>query len=272
MVCRAKTKIHLPSVYDRQSRDKLTFVNRRIALLPIAAFLLISCGGGGESAVRPQNSFRANNIGDSWNYDVSINFGQFGAYKGTIVEALTADTYSGQSTIRDTRTFYLTLKTGPATITSYSEISLKGVLLATMVNAKLYDVISDTFTVGRTIDGSTRTAGVITLSNGTTLTETYRVVGTEKVATKAGTFDCWVVAQTVISSDGTIDRFTMWVAPEIGGYVKISDRTVNPDGSGYTYVASLTSIVTPPPPKGVNPTPLARPSSFALPSFRTLRH
>lgn len=226
--------------------------------------MAVSCGGGGGVPVNPATTFRSNVVGDSWNYSVSINFGKFGAYRGTLSNALTADTYNGSPSIRDTSTFFLQLKTGPSTITSYSELSPTGVLLADMVNTVLYPVTSDTFGVGHTIGPKTSTAGVITLSNGETITETYKVTGAESVQTAVGTYACWVVSQTVIDSNGTKDYFTLWVAPETGSYVKIADRTLNPDGTGYTYVASLTSAVTAPDARPVSSTGALR-GTFTLP-------
>jgi hypothetical protein len=175
---------------------------------------------------------------------VAINFGVFGAYKGTMTEALTGDTYNSLPSIRDTQTFYLTLKTGPATLTSYSEISPQGALLATTLSDVLYAVTGDTFSVGSTIGPTTSTTGVITVSTGETLTESYKVVGSESVVTQAGTFACWIVNQKVAYSTGASDDFTMWVAPETGNFVRISDKTIDADGTSYTYTASLTSIVT----------------------------
>lgn len=194
--------------------------------------------------VHPATTFRANEPGDTWNYSVSISFGQFGAYAGTLSNALTSDTYNGAASVRDTQTFNLALNTGPSTITSYSEISPSGVLLADMDNAVLYAVTSDTFSTGSTIGPTTSTSGMITLSNGVTLSETYKVIGAEWVQTAAGSYACWIVSQKVVNSDGTKDDFTIWMAPETGNYVRITDTTVNPDGTGYTYTASLTSIVT----------------------------
>jgi len=217
---------------------------KRIVPLVSCAVLLASCGGGGSGAsVQPATTFRSNQVGDSWNYSVSINFGQFGAYRGTLNEGLTADTYNGLASIRDTQTFNLALNTGPSTITSYSEISPQGVLLADMVNAVLYGVTSDTFSIGGSIDSTTSTSGVITLSDGVTITETFKVIGAEVVNTAAGSYACWIVSQKVVNSNGTSDSFVIWMAPQIGNYVRITDTTVNPDGTGYTYTASLTSMV-----------------------------
>lgn len=139
-------------------------------LIPLTV-LLVSCGGGGGGgSVSPVTQFRSNTVGDSWNYSVAINFGVFGAYKGTMTEALTGDTYNSLPSIRDTQTFYLTLKTGPATLTSYSEISPQGALLATTLSDVLYAVTGDTFSVGSTIGPTTSTTGVITVSTGETPT------------------------------------------------------------------------------------------------------
>jgi len=211
----------------------------------MCAVLLASCGGGGGgSAVHPVTTFRANIPGDSWMYDVAINFGQFGAYKGTMSEALTDDTYNGQATVRDTQTFNLALKTGPSTTTSYSEIALDGTLLAIMLSDVLYAVTSDTFFLGATIGPTTSANGVITVSTGETLTQSYTVVGQEEVQTAGGRFACWIVSQRVSYSTGASDNFVLWVAPETGNFVKITDTTNNGDGTGYTYTASLTSMVT----------------------------
>ena len=218
---------------------------RRISILAVCAMVLSSCGGGGGGIVHPATTFRANQVGDIWLYSVAINFGQFGAYTGTLTDSLTSDTYNGQPSIRNTQTFNLLLNTGPSTITSYSEISPQGVLLADMVSAVLYPVTSDTFSTGSTIGSTTSDSGVITLSNGETITETYKVIGTEVVQTQVGSFACWIVKQTVVNSNGVKDDFTIWMAPETGNYVRIDDTTQNPDGTGYTYTASLTSIVTP---------------------------
>lgn len=229
-------------VYASLSRDNLKVVKPVFAVFAPAAVLLVSCGGGGATQeVHPATSFRVNNVGDSWTYSVAIDFGQFGAYKGTMTDALTSDTYSGQPSVRDTQTFNLALKTGPAVLTSFSEISAQGALLATTLNDVLYPVTGDTFHVASTIGPTTNDAGVISISTGETLTETYKVIGAERMATPAGTFNCWIVLQKVVYSTGASDDFAMWIAPEIGSFVRITDKTINADGSGYTYTAVLTS-------------------------------
>jgi hypothetical protein len=233
-----------------------------IRLLAIAALssALTACGGGGGSSIHPDTTFRSNAIGDSWTYSVSIDFTGFGTYGGTLTEALSSDTYNSAQTIRSTQTFDLQLQQGPATLTSYSEIGTSGTLLAMEVNGSLESVASDTFSVPSTIGAGTSTSGKISLADGETLTETYRVVGTATVATEAGTFECWVVRQTVAWSDGASDAFTLWEAPQVGNYVKISDFTTNSDGSSYSYSASLTSMVTAAATeRGIGPLPMRLP-------------
>lgn len=225
----------------------LIIAMKRYALLISCSVLLASCGGGSSGvAVRPASTYRANQIGDSWTYTVSINFGQFGSYPGTLTEALTSDTYNGEASIRDSQTFHLALNTGPATISSYSEISPSGVLLAEMVNAVLYSVTSDTYAEGDLIGPTTSAGGVVTLSNGDTITESFHVEGAEWVQTPAGQYACWVASESVVNSNGTKDSFTLWIAPETGNYVRVVDKTLNPDGTGYTYTAALSSMITAP--------------------------
>lgn len=234
---------------------------KRVGLLVGCALGLSSCGGGGNNPIaHPVSTYRANGVGDSWSYKVAINFGQFGSDTGTLSSSLTSDTYNGQPTIRDTEDFTIDYSSGPHDTVSYSEISNSGKLLATMVNAVLYDVTSDTFSTGSTLSPTTTASGVITLSNGETLTESFKVVGTAFCNTPAGIFACWVANQTTTNSNGTTDHFTMWIAPETGNYVQIKDTTLNPDGTGYTYTASLTSMVS----AAVRPTSTANSPSFGI--------
>lgn len=210
--------------------------------------LLCACGGGGSPyAVQPAATFRSNGPGDSWNYNVSITFtgygANFGTYTGTLTEAMTSDTYDNQDTVRFSQTFNLNLQQGPANISSYSEIGLNGQLLAEVDNGQLVAVTSNTFQPPSTLGPGVSAKGTVTLADGTSLAETYTVVGAEDVVTDAGVFRCWKVDQTVAHSDGTSDAFTAWVAPETGNYVKLSDTTTNPDSTAYTYTVSLTSMV-----------------------------
>ncbi len=215
---------------------------KRLLVASVAGSMVAGCGGG--TPVHPASTFRANKPGDSWNYAVSIDFGIFGKYSGTLTESISADTYNNQSSVRSTRTFYLQLQNGPATITSYDEFSLDGALLAELVNGNLVAVTGDTFAVPSTIGPSTAVSGTVTLADGETITQTYKVMDTARVSTQGGVFDCWVVRETVNRSAGSSDVFTLWVAPETGNYVKISDNTTNSDGSTYSYTATLTSMVT----------------------------
>jgi hypothetical protein len=216
-----------------------------LALVPVLAALASSCGGGGGSIPDPASTYRQNQPGDQWNYSVSINFGIFGSYGGTLTEVLSPDTYNGQPTTMDTRTFNLQLQTGPGTITDYTETNAQGQLVAEDINGALEGVTSDTFNPPSQLALDQSASGVIAFSGGLTFTETYRVSGAEYINTPAGQFDCWVIQQTNMHSDGTSDSSTSYVAPEIGNAVKIVETTVNPDGSGYTYTATLTSTVAP---------------------------
>ena len=218
-------------------------------MLVLSGAIMASCGGGGGASsppVHPATTYRANNVGDSWTYNVNIDFGIFGKSTGTLVQALSSDTYNGQPSIRDSQAFHLQTPSGPSSTYSYSEISPQGVLLAVMVNTVLYGVTDNTYSTGNTIDASTSASGVITLSNSSTLTEHFKVLGAEYCVTPAGTFACWVAEQTVVNSDGTSDRFTMWIDPSVGTYVKITDTTKNPGNVGYTYTSILASMVTAP--------------------------
>ncbi len=212
---------------------------RKVALLLGTTIFATSCGGGGVSAVDPVSTYRENLPGDSWQYDVQISFGKFGSYTGTLDILLETDTYKGAPTIKRTQVFHLALKDGPATITSYSEYGADGKLLAESVNAVLLDVISNTLVVPYPFRIGNRASGVTTLSDGSTINQTYAVVDAQPVNTPAGPFSCWVVDETAHRSDGTSDTYRIWVAPETGNYARITDTTVNPDGSGYTYTASL---------------------------------
>ncbi len=217
---------------------------KRIPILISCAFVVVSCGGAGAGVPQPATLFRANVAGDTWVYAVNINYGIFGDYNGSLSNVLTSDTYQGKPSVRDTQTFILLLNTGAATITSYSESSSQGDLLADMVSGVLYPVTSDTFVIGPTIGPSTADSGAITLSNGETLTESFKVVGAEWVSTRAGNFPCWVAQQQATNSDGTTDTFVLWMAPEIGTYVKITDTTEIAGVVQYSYTASLVSLVT----------------------------
>ncbi len=215
--------------------------------------------------MNPATTFRSNVAGDAWNYEVeTINFGIFGSYHGTLTEALTDDTYGGSKSLRFTETFNLQLQTGPAAITSYEELSPSGALLAELDNGTLTAVKSDTFSVPTPLSLSTDTTGVITLADGTSFAITYKIVGKTQLSTPAGSFSCWVVHESVVHSNGTTDAFTIWVAPETGNYVQVADKTVNPDGTGYQYTASLTSIVTP---NAATVGSIRRGIGFALPPF-----
>jgi hypothetical protein len=235
---------------------------KRVGLLVGCALCLASCGGGGNNPIaHPVSTYRANGVGDSWTYKVAINFGQFGSDTGSLSSVLTADTYNGQPSIRDTEDFTIDYANGPHDTVSYSETSTSGLLLATMVDAVLYNVTSDTFSTGNTLSPTTAATGVITLSNGETLTESFKVVGTAFCTTPAGQFACWVATQSTIDSNGTTDHFTMWIAPETGNYVQIKDTTLNPDGTGYTYTASLTAMAS----AANRPTSTASSPSFGIP-------
>ena len=209
----------------------------------LALFALCGCGGSGGGPVVPVATFSATGPGDTWNYAVNIDFGVFGKFAGTLTEALTNDTYNGNPSVRFTRTFNLQITSGPAILTSFEEISPAGRLLAESVNGSPVAVTQDTFSTPSTLSQTTSTSGEISLDNGESFSSTYRVVGVARTQTGAGTFACWLVNQNVTHSDTTTDAYTMWIAPETGNYVRVKDTTVNPDGTGYTYIAVLTSHV-----------------------------
>ncbi len=219
-------------------------LKRSLPLIGCAA-LLSSCGGGGgvpATPVVPTSTYRSNQVGDSWTYALSINLGKLGSGKGTLRHGLSTDTFNGQPAIRDSNSLQVLLKSGLTTSSGYSVISMQGALVATTVNGTLYQVTGNTFNTGSSIDGSTNSSGVITLSNGQTLTETYKVVGTELCTTPSGTYKTWVVKQTALDSTGILDEFTLWIAPETGSYVKIRDVTTTLIGPAYSYTATLTSM------------------------------
>jgi hypothetical protein len=243
---------------------------RRFAILAACAAALTSCGGGGSADVNPATTFRPNVVGDAWNYQVeTINFGVFGSYGGTLSEAFSSDTFNGGPSIRFTRSFDLSFPSGPTTISSYEELSPAGVLLAEQDGSGLSNVVSNTFNVPTPLSLSTQASGVLTLADGSSYTITYKIVGKTQMITLAGTFACWIVNQTVTHSDGTVDTYTLWIAPETGNYVRITDTTTNTDGTGYQYTASLTSIVTLDPPVAGATAP-ARPTP-QMQSFPSLR-
>ncbi|MDR3689881.1 MAG: hypothetical protein P4L46_10915 [Fimbriimonas sp.] len=219
---------------------------KRWPLLAGLAFLLSGCGGGGgTSAIHPSPTSRSNQPGDAWNYVVSIDFGKFGSYRGTLSDTLSNDTFNGAPSIRETQVFDLLLKTGPSVITSYAEYSTTGQLLAETIDAVLQTVQSDTFATSGTFALGNSDAGTITFASGLTIAETYKVVSVGAASTSVGSFDCWIVDQTAKRSDGVSDRFVLWIAPETGNSVRMQDTTNNGDGTGYTYTASLTSMATP---------------------------
>lgn len=213
-----------------------------IALVPV----LTACGGGGGTGapVKPVSTYRANTVGDSWTYDLSIDLTQKGSGTGSLIHGLSTDTYNGSPSIREYQTFSFKINGQLSTSDGYSELSTDGALIATDVNGTVYPVTSDTFNTGNTLALGTKASGVITLSNGETLTESFEVVGAQNVATPAGTFACWVTKQKVVDSGGITDNFTMWIAPETGSYVMISDVTTTPLGEAYTYTAKLSQFTT----------------------------
>ena len=228
-----------------RARDNLDLGMKRVALLLGCAVAAASCGGGGggQAVVQPSTTYRANVPGDSWSYAVNIDFGQFGSYTGTLSQSLSNDTYNGAPSIKQTQQFDLMLKTGPSNVTSYSEFSPTGQLLAETINASWEVVSSDTFNVPSTPSIGASSSGVISFASGLTTTETYKIVGAAPVATAAGSYNCWIVDQSAVRSDGVSDKFTSWVAPETGNFVVLKDTTNNGDGTGYTYTARLTSLV-----------------------------
>jgi len=212
--------------------------------LPLAVGLLAGCGGGGGSSPTPPANGRANKVGDSWEYSVDIDFGFFGQYQGTLSEDLSSDTYKGNPTTKFTRTFNLNLQQGPAVLSSAQQISSNGKLVAETVNGDFVDVVSNTFVPPPAFVKGAQSSGVLTLANGQTFTETYKVVGASSVVTAAGKFNCWLIDEEVDHSDGITDTSEFWIAPEIGNYVRLVNTTINPDGTGYRYIASMTSNVT----------------------------
>ena len=227
--------------------DNLLFV-RRIAWLVTGAFIACSCGGGGGGVgtqINPVATYRANQPGDEWDYAVAINFGKFGAYKGTLTITLANDTYNGSPSIKQTQVFNLQLKTGPSKITSYEEYSPKGVLLAETIDAKLQVVSSNTLSVLSPLAIGNISSGTLTFQSGLTIDETYKITSAAAIATTIGNYNCWVIDQTAKRSDGVSDTVRMWVAPETGNYVVLKDATDNGDGTGYTYTAKLTTLIAP---------------------------
>jgi len=226
--------------------DNLLHV-RRIAWLTVGAFVACSCGGGGGggTAVQPATTYRANHPGDEWDYVVSIDFGKFGKYPGTLSITLANDTYNGSPSIKQTQVFTLQLKTGPSPVTSYEEFSPQGVLLAETIDANLQVVSSNSFSVPSPLALGNAASGKLTFQSGLTINETYKISLATSVNTGTGSYNCWVIDQTAKRSDGVSDTVRLWVAPETGNYVVLKDTTDNGDGTGYTYTAKLTKLVAP---------------------------
>jgi hypothetical protein len=162
-----------------------------------------------------------------------------------MTEAITSDTYNGNPSVRFTRTFVFQLPQGPSTQVAYSEFDPTGKLLAETVNGSLEAVTSNTFDVPSTLTPTTSVTGTITFADGSTFQETYKVVGYQTVSTPAGTFDCWEVNQTDENSNGNMDTYKLWVAPQTGNYVILDDKTVGPNDNDYTYNVTLTGLTTP---------------------------
>ncbi len=228
------------------SSDNLQNGMKRVALLIGCGVTLASCGGGGgQVEVLPATTYRANGPGDAWDYSVQIDFGRFGAYSGTLTESFSDDTYNGSPSIKKTSVFNLALKTGPSTITSYAEFSPSGQLLAETVNAVVQVVSSNTLSVPSPLAIGNSASGTLTFNSGLTIAETYKITGAQNVSTPNGVYSCWIINQTAKRSDGVSDKSISWVAPETGNFVMLKDTTDNGDGTGYTYIAKLTSIITP---------------------------
>jgi len=213
--------------------------------LAVGALVMASCGGGGGSlSAPPATSFRANIPGDSWTYNVHIDFGSLGSFPGSLSVALTNDTYQGVPTVRSTQTFVIDTNNGPSSVVSYAEIGLDGQLLAETQNGILLAVTSNTFSIPGTIGPNTSSSGVTTFSDNETITQTFNVVGTDQISTPSGSYSCWVATQKAVQSTGTTDAFRIWEAPETGNYVRLTDTTTSTNSAGYTYTASLASTVT----------------------------
>ena len=220
---------------------------KRVALLLGCGIAVASCGGGGggQTTVTPATTYRANGPGDAWDYSVQIDFGRFGAYKGTLNESYSDDTYNGSPSIKKTSVFNLALKTGPSTITSYAEFSPSGQLLAETINAVLEVVSTNSMAIPYPLGLGQSATGTLTFASGLTILETYKISNAQLVSTPDGTYSCWVVNQTAKRSDHVSDTTIQWVAPETGNFVMLKDTTDNGDGTGYTYIARLTSITAP---------------------------
>ncbi|HWD40030.1 MAG TPA: hypothetical protein VG944_14370 [Fimbriimonas sp.] len=217
---------------------------KRISGSALAIVLLAGCGGGGGPSVHPATTYRSNGPGDTWSFSLDFDFGQFGKGPGTMVESLSTDTYNNAPSIKDAKSFRITLPHQNIAIDEYAELGTDGSLLAELINGTLLALTSSTFRLPPTIDRSTAASGTLTFSGGYSITQQYRVVGAERITVPAGKFDCWVVSEQAQRSDGSSDNYRFWIAPETGHYVQATDTTDNGDGTGYTYTMKMTSMQT----------------------------
>jgi hypothetical protein len=224
-------------------------------LFPLAiglgvALLLSGCGGGGGTPgppVQPSTVSRANTIGDSWTYAVQTTLPLIGSGSGTYTQALYSGTFDGNSTIQETDTFDLpTYPNGPVILAASDEYSLNGTLVAVTSQGVLTAVKSNTFSFSGVYSSTTLVGGTLTLTDGTVVKENYQVTGTARVTVPAGTFDCWVVKEIESRNDGTQDRFTLYVDPALGNWVKADAQTLYSGGQEFDWHAQLQSMVTVP--------------------------
>lgn len=227
----------------------ITSFQKTLALCAI--LVALGCGGSSDSGpagppVAPATSMRSNVPGDAWTYSVTATLPYAGTGSGTLTNSLTSDTYAGQQTVRWTEDFEIQYPSQTITLAASNELSLTGQLLAVTSMGQYSSVVKDTFHLGSTIGPTTDVKGGFTLADGTSVTEEYKVTGKARVTVKAGTFDCWIITETESRNDGTKDYFTLYLAPEIGGWVKARARTNYSGGQVFSWSAELTALSLPP--------------------------
>jgi hypothetical protein len=224
---------------------KLRFARwKSLSATLILLFCAFGCGGSGGSnfdSTPPVSAFRPNAVGDSWTYAVTTNLPYVGNGSGTFVEALVSDTYLGNPSIKETQTFNLNYPQGPNVLSTFNELSTSGALLAVISNGLVTPVKSDTFTLGPTLTSTTNVSGTLTLADGTVIQESYKVTGSQWVNVPAGRFNCWVATETEIQNNGTRNNYTLFVAPEVGTWVKAEAQTLYSGGQQFDWVAQLSS-------------------------------
>lgn len=81
------------------------------------------------------------------------------------------------------------------------------------------------FTVGAKVD-----TGTFKTTDGSTQRLVMEVKSKETIRVPAGTYVTYMVEGYTIDSEGNTNRFTQWIAPRIGGFVKKRFRFAAPEG------------------------------------------